>query len=228
VADLTAAGETWRALALLGDETRPQLAVLRPDGASKHPSAILGFLRAEELASHGRAPPHTPIQAALRAAERWLAHQRGAAAVAPVLGSPSPAHAAVLRRLDGVLARAGRHQRQSVAALAARCRDLVLRSRGAGAEDFLHHWLEANPISANPASLATLAESLEGRDPGRRAAALPARLVALYILAPAEWAPAAQACEPLPRASGHRYIVAGPTIPAPSEPARGTTPVHAA
>ncbi|HSA57714.1 MAG TPA: DEAD/DEAH box helicase [Gemmatimonadaceae bacterium] len=174
----------WEALALVSIGTRHRLVVVEPRGVSAHPQRLLDLVRAEREST--AAPEESQaargaVRDARTAVDAWLAERRGTLAVDAVLDTPSPAHAAVLRWLDHCLARARRHERPDAALLIAGCRSLVLGARGAGAEEFLAHWLQST--SRAPADIETLSAALAARSPHQRTACrAPPALRALLVL----------------------------------------------
>lgn len=133
----------WCALALVGVGGRHRLVAAEPGIVSDEPRFLLEIARRWSAAvPHDGAAPDDRAAVARAAIEQWLAERRAAALAAPVLDTPSTAHAHVLRRLDAIVARAPRHERPAITDVVSRCRALVLASRGAGAERFLSSWLQ--------------------------------------------------------------------------------------
>jgi hypothetical protein len=125
---------------------------------------------------------------ALLAARQWIAELRGSALAAPALDAPSVAHAKTLRRIAELTSRAPRHERNSLAELAARCRLLVQAARGSGAERTLVDWIEtfgesaAAPRQDSRAQLDLLAAILRPFDASRSVDDANAVLVAMLVV----------------------------------------------
>ena len=141
----------WRALALAECAGRLRFAALAPGVVEEHPRQILRVARLVASASEARGHRYSRDALAtgtdaLLAARRWIAELRGGVLAAPALHAPSAAHAKALRRIAELTAHAPRHERNSVAEVAARCRLLLRAARGAGAERTLIDWLEAPAV----------------------------------------------------------------------------------
>jgi superfamily II DNA or RNA helicase len=172
----------WQALALARLDSRARLLAVSPDRVSEHPRDVLEVARRIGVAHHQRtardtggldAPAEARFSQSIRAARqvlaRWLDAARGAALAAPATEAPSREHLRALRRIAELRAQVPRHRRARLTELAARCRDLVVAARGAGAERMLGEWADsADPtIGAGTAedrlvALATLVEPIAG------------------------------------------------------------------
>jgi len=89
---------------------------------------------------------------------------RSRALVRPAVEAPSASHAGVLRHLDALLAAGRRSERPALQSMIARCRHLVLASRGIGAEHALADWLSTSSGGARGLEhVKRLCDRLEGR-----------------------------------------------------------------
>ncbi len=146
----------WQALALVRLGSRARLLAVAPDKVSEHPRDLLEVARRIRVAHHQHSardtggvdtPADAPYSRSMRAARqaltRWLDAARGAALAAPVTEAPSREHLHALRRIAELRAQVPRHRRARLTELAARCRELVLAARGAGAERMIGEWVDS-------------------------------------------------------------------------------------
>ncbi len=166
----------WQALALARVGSRVRLLAISPDGVSEHPREVLEIARRVGVArvqvQHAARRSGVPraagaaIRAARSALAGWLDQERGAALAAPVRESPSREHLRALRRIAELRAQAPRHRRARLTELAARCRDLVVAVRGAGAERMLGEWANgAATVPGTDSAEAALQEFITLIDP---------------------------------------------------------------
>lgn len=139
----------WLAACLVRHGGGWQVVSVNPTGVSDRPGELLRVVRLIEPYRAGDATPGVapaPETHALARAlvDRWLEAHRSRALIRPVLERPSASHAGVLRCLDALLAAGRRAERPVLHPVVARCRDLVLASRGVGAEHALADWLAAS------------------------------------------------------------------------------------
>ena len=156
---------------------------------SSAPNAGTAVARAVELACSGaRACREDERAAAVREAARWLEHEQ-VALDCGVHDGAGTLDAALQRGIAGVLARAPRHARVRLLALAARLRGGLARPRPLGAERELETLL-AMHAEHRIIDVEWLARSIGiiDRAPLRSGEAEPPRVVALVVLGPASGA----------------------------------------
>jgi len=169
----------WLAICLVRHGDRWRLLRVGPDGASERPHELRRV--AELIEAHrsgdaswrpvGRPSAHQQARAVV---ERWLEATRSLALVSHVVETPSASHAGVLRHLDALLAQARRAERPVLRPMIERCRDLVLASRGIGAEHALAEWLSSSSgDSRDMEDVRRLSERLEGRVASREVGSAP-------------------------------------------------------
>lgn len=174
----------WLALALVRQGGRWNLVRVTPQGVSDRPTDVLAVVRRVDQARDAASQQSGEAVTASvrRVLDTWLESRRARALVRAVVEAPSRAHAEAIRFLDGLSETSPRVRLPVVLPVIARCRSLILESRGVGVERVLSRWLarlgEGEPLVA----IGELAELLSARFTDRAREEDDAGVGALVIL----------------------------------------------
>jgi len=127
-----AVGQRPATIALVECGKEFRLLSVTNEGVSDNPSDVLRACRAMSATCHC-AETHS-FGEELAAIENWLQEQRSHAIAQLATDNPSAAHTDVLRELQQILVQSSRTERPALVRRIESCRQLVLRSRGMGAE----------------------------------------------------------------------------------------------
>jgi hypothetical protein len=164
-------------LGLIASGSNHRLVAVDGSGVTESPDLVLRAV--EQLSAPTRLePPPADWTTAVAPIARWLDAQRGRELARLATDSPSPAHAIVLRALQEKLRVSTRTERAMLGPRIARCRQLVLVSRGVGAERALSR------LGVSGLNLEALEQLLRSRVPKTFAPRSAARLVAILSLGP--------------------------------------------